>query len=63
MALANYAATQVKITYKKIRGKEPLVTGNVRSVIDSLRDQPDEQSSQVEEQEQEQEGDLRLEFS
>ncbi|XP_031619418.1 xanthine dehydrogenase-like isoform X2 [Contarinia nasturtii] len=38
MALANYAASQVKITYKKIRGKEPLVTGQLLSVIDSLRD-------------------------
>lgn len=41
MALANYAASQVKITYKKIRGKEPLVFGNVLSLIDSLRDKND----------------------
>lgn len=49
MALANFAATQVKITYKKVKGKEPLVTGNVLSVIDSLRDQPDGENSQEEE--------------
>lgn len=49
MALANYAATQVKITYKKIKGKEPLITGNVLSVVDSLRDPPDEESNQVDE--------------
>lgn len=49
MALAYYAAAQVKITYKKIRGKEPLITGNVLSVVDSLRDPPDDQAVQVEE--------------
>lgn len=39
MALANYAATLVKITYKKIRGKEPLKFGQMLSIIDSLRDE------------------------
>lgn len=39
MSLANYAATLVKITYKKVRGKEPLVFGQLLSVIDKLRDQ------------------------
>lgn len=46
MALANYAASQVKITYKKIKGKEPLVTGNVLSVLDSLREQQEDQNDQ-----------------
>lgn len=41
MALANYAASLVKITYKKVRGKEPLIFGQLLSVIDSLRDQED----------------------
>lgn len=39
MALANYAATQVKITYKKVKDKEPLLTGNLLSVIDDVREQ------------------------
>lgn len=46
MALANYAATLVKITYKKVRGKEPLKFGQLLSIIDSLRD---EQNSGLEE--------------
>lgn len=46
MALANYAASQVKITYKKIKGKEPLVTGNVLSVLDSIREQQEDQNDQ-----------------
>lgn len=45
MALANHAAAQVKITYKKIRGKEPLVFGRVLSVIDSLRDKENEEDN------------------
>lgn len=48
MALANYAATQVKITYKKIRGKEPLVTGQLLSVIDSLRDKESDSAAEKE---------------
>lgn len=41
MALANYAATQVKITYKKVKDKGPLLTGNLSSVIDDvLKQQP-----------------------
>lgn len=43
MALANYAASQVKITYKKIRGKETLITGNVQSVIDLMRGKSDQE--------------------
>lgn len=42
MDLANYAASQVKITYKKIRGKEPLISGNILSVIDLMKDKSDE---------------------
>lgn len=38
MALANYAATQVKITYKKVKQKPEFVTGNMLSIIDSLQE-------------------------
>lgn len=38
MALANFAASQVKITYKKVKGKRQLVTGNMLSIIDSLEE-------------------------
>lgn len=41
MELANAAASQVKITYKKLRGKEPLISGRVLDVIDGIRAQTD----------------------
>lgn len=37
MDLANYAASQVKVTYKKIRGKELLISGNILSIIDLMK--------------------------
>lgn len=43
MALAYYAASQVKVTYKKIRGKEQLVSGDLLSVIDLMKDRSDEE--------------------
>lgn len=39
MALANYAATQVKITYKKVKEKEPFLTDNLLSVIDAVHEE------------------------
>lgn len=45
MALANYAATRVKITYKKIKGTKPLATGDLLS---ALQDSSDSQRSAVE---------------
>lgn len=46
MALANYAATQVKITYKKVKDKEPLQTGNLLSVIDNVNEQANSNQQQ-----------------
>lgn len=48
MALANYGASQVKITYKKIKGKKPLVTGDLLSALDTLKDPSDSQFSAME---------------
>lgn len=41
MDLAYYAASQVKITYKKVKGKESIVSGNLLDVIDNLKDSDD----------------------
>lgn len=49
MALANYAASQVKITYKKIRGKEPLITGNLLSVIHLMKDKDTNEEPEIDE--------------
>lgn len=46
MALANYAATQVKITYKKVKDKEPLLFGNLLSVIDAVKAETNQNEQQ-----------------
>lgn len=43
MALANYAATQVIVTYKELKGKKPLITGNMLSILHLLKDPTDNQ--------------------
>lgn len=47
MDTAYYAASQVKITYKKVKGKESIVTGDLLNVIDSLKD-VDDRSEEIE---------------
>lgn len=45
MALANFAASQVKITYKKVKGQKPMATDDLISILDSLKSTNDQASS------------------